>query len=431
MPTLYFSSCSHDSEPLVQRIVDECESFMEAKCFLETGGNSFTPDKIRDRLTSCDALIVVIGEDTISSEHSTLPCNENILSERIRFEIVSAINLNLLIIPILLDRAILPEKQNIPGALKRLLEYKTYQLRRDDWFEDTHQLIEDIEEELEFKKEVENKISQPFQFNFKGHSETTSEPSHTHKLGFDSPGPSGFDRVIDSENLILADARRKGDRTREKNALSALSLTYARLGQTQKAIHYFQKQLKIVREIGNEEEKCDLLASLGDAFAISGNIDHAKTYYQEQLFLAQSRGYRAFVGSANSGLGFVYVKQDKILLGIECYLKALAIYKELENHEKELELLVGIGLNYRKLGKLNRTIEFFEPALKVSRYLENRKEEAQILVDLCDVWYHLGNFERVNSYLTRADGFLKIFEGPWAESLSNRLRLLRESLNSG
>ena len=57
---------------------------------------------------------------------------------------------------------------------------KTYRLRRDDWFEDTHQLIEDIEEELEFKKDVENKISQPFQFNLKGHNETTGEPSTWH-----------------------------------------------------------------------------------------------------------------------------------------------------------------------------------------------------------------------------------------------------------
>jgi len=429
MPTLYISLFSHHSEPLVHRIVDQGQSFMEKKCLLETGGNSFSPEKIRDRLASCDALMVVISEDAVPLIDSPLPDKENILIERIRFEIVTAINLNLIIVPLLLGNTILPQKRNIPGVLKRLSEYQTYRLRRDFCFDDLHQLLEDIEGELEFKKEVEKKLSEPYQFNFIGRSETTENLPEADKLGLDSCGPAGFDRVIDSENLILAEARRKGDRTGEKDALSALGLTYARLGQTQKAIQYFQKQLEIVREFEDEEEICSLLANLGDAFAISGKIDQAKKYYQEQLSLAQSRGYRALVGSAYNGLGFVCIKQGKVARGIDRYLKAFAIYKELENHDKELELLVGIGLNYQKLGELNQTIEFFECALKVSRYLENRREEARILVDLGEACYHLGNLDDVDFYLTKAEDFLCNLEGPWVDSLVNRLKLLGKARN--
>jgi tetratricopeptide (TPR) repeat protein len=429
MPSLYFSLCSNDSKSLAHRIVDQCESFMEEKCFLETGDGPFAQEKIRDHLGSCDALIVIINEDAIPLMDSPLQDKENLLMERIRYEIVTAINLNLMIVPLLLDDAVLPEKWNSLGALKWLSENKLYRLPRDFCFEDLHHLLEDIEGEMDFKKEVEIKLSEPFQFNFIGRSETTGNLSEVHESKLESYGPAGFDRVIDSENLILADAQRKGDRAGEKNALSALGLTYARLGQTQKAIQYFEKQLEIVRELADEEEECGLLANLGDAFAISGNIEQAKVYYQEQLLLAESRGYRVFVGSAYNGLGFVYVKQNKISQGIECYVKSLAIYKEFENHDKELELLVGIGLNFRKLGELNRTLEFFELALKVSRYLENRREEARILVDLGDVCYHLGSHERAELYLTRANDFLTTMKGPWVELLWKRLKMIRESLN--
>ena len=140
----------------------------------------------------------------------------------------------------------------------------------------------------------------------------------------------------------MEEARRMGDRPGEKNALSALALAFTQLGQTQRAIQYFQEQLAIVRETEDIEEECGLLASLGDAFAISGDIEAAKKYYHEQLLLADSRGYRVSIGSAYNGLGYVYVKQDKIARAIEFYLKALTIYREYENHEKELELLVGI-----------------------------------------------------------------------------------------
>ncbi len=109
-------------------------------------------------------------------------------------------------------------------------------------------------------------------------------------------------------------------------------------------------------------------------------------------------------------------------------LKALLIYQELGNHNKELELLVGIGLNYQKLGQLNQTIEFFERALNATRYLENRREEAQILVDLGEVYFQLGNLHHADSYLTKAEDFLLNLEKPWVESLVKRLKILRESL---
>jgi len=100
-----------------------------------------------------------------------------------------------------------------------------------------------------------------------------------------------------------------------------------------------------------------------------------------------------------------------------------------ENDDKELELLVGIGLNYQKLGKLNQTIDYFERALKVSRYLENRREEARILVDLGEACYQLGNLDPADFYLTKAEGFLFNLEKPWVQSLVNRLKLLRDSLD--
>lgn len=429
MSILYFSLCSPGVEAFVQNIVNECEAYLEVKCIIETGDKSFASYKIQNRLANCDALIVVMGEDKISLKEFSLTDRENILCERIRVEIVSAINLNLMIIPLFLDSLVPPERSIVNGALKQLLEHRAYRLRSGFWFEDLHQLLEDIEEELEFKKEVEKKLSQPFQFNFQDSGEYTVASSKTPQLSLGSCEPSRLDRVIDSENLILADARRQGNRTGEKKALSALGMVYARLGQTQKAIQYFQEQLEIVRELGSIEEKCDLLANLGDAFAISGNIDQARTYYQEQLFLAKSNDFHSFVGSAYNGLGFVCVKQGHISEGVECYLKALAIYRELENHEKELELLVGIGLNFQKLGELKQTIEYFENALKVSRYLENRKEEAQILVDCGEIYFQLENNERVDFYLTKALDFLKYMDGPLADSLSKRLKNLQESLN--
>jgi tetratricopeptide (TPR) repeat protein len=113
-------------------------------------------------------------------------------------------------------------------------------------------------------------------------------------------------------------ARANADRESENNALSTLALTYSRLGQTRKAIQYFEEQLNISQELENFEEVCGLLANLGDAYAVSGNIDRAKNYYEEQRMLAESKGLHAYVGTSYNGIGFVFVKQGKIKQAIDC-----------------------------------------------------------------------------------------------------------------
>lgn len=172
-----------------------------------------------------------------------------------------------------------------------------------------------------------------------------------------------------------------------------------------------------------------MLASLGNAFAISGNIEVAKKHYEEQLLRADAKGFRAFVGSVYNGLGYIFVKQDKISRAIECYLKALAIYREFENHGKELELLVGIGLNYQKTGALEQAVECFEQALQAAKYIENRKEEAHILADLTETYYRLENPERAHTHLGRAEEILSHRKETWATALSDRIVALRDLLS--
>ena len=428
MPAFYFSWVSSESEPLAKRLASACESFLEGKCVLGAGCGEWVPDTIKKNLTGCDALFVVIGGESLSSGKPELLINDPELNERLRFEIVTAMNLDLLIVALLIDDVALPEKQNAPGAWKRLLECKSYRLRKTTWSEDLHALLEGIEEELNFKKEVQEKLSQSIYQNYADLTDAEGRPLQPPKLGLEFSGALELRRVIESEQFNLEESRRLGDRGREKNALSALALAFTQLGQTQRAIQFFREQLAIVREAEDVEEECGLLASLGDALAVSGEIEAAKKSYEEQLIRADSNGFRAFVGSAYNGLGYVYVKQDKISRAIECYLKALAIYREFDDHEKELELLVGIGLNYQKSGELEQTAEFLEQALQTSKYLENRREEAHVLLDLAEVYGQLENLERARTHLNRAEELLSGLKESWVNALKDRSAVLRESM---
>ena len=423
MSSIYFSSNSLDAETFSLRIATQCESFLEAVCIVPDFSEAVPQKNSLNSIENCDVLIVVIHNDSFTdvSEYNLID------NERIRFDIISAMNMDTLIIPVLIDDAKLPEKGNVPGALKKLLDCNSYRLRSAYWSEDMECLLEHLEEELGFIKEVKQKLSETVEVNYQRLADFGGHKDRQDKVDLESSDAMQVRKVIEAETIFLQKARGIGDIKAEKNALSTLGLAYTRLGQTQKAIHYFEEQLKIIKNLGNFEETCGLLANLGDAHAISGNLNKAKVLYEEQRILAESKDLPSYLGSSYNGLGYVFVKQDKIEQAIFYYLKALEYYRKLEDHNKQLELLVGIGLNYRKLGQWNKTLEFCNLALDAAKYLENRKEEVQLRVDLAEAYCKLGKTDLAKAQLNQAEEILKSNKKPWATSLSGRVEQLGTS----
>ncbi len=424
MSLIYLSSSSPIAESFSMRIASQCESFLGSGCVLSNCSKNFSKQKIRSEIEGCDVLIVVVCTDS-SLQRADISEYNLIGNERVRLEIVSAMNQDILIIPVLIDDAKLPEKGNVPGSLKKLLDCRSYHLRTVFWVEDLEGLLEHLEEELSFIKEVKEKLTESVEVNYQRLAEIDGRSLQKDKVDLDSSDFMKVRKMIEAETVFLQKARGIGDREAEKNALSALAIAYSRLGQTQKAIQYFQEQLNISQEFENFEEVCGLLANLGDAYSVSGNIDRAKNYYEEQRVLAESKGLHAFVGPSYNGIGFVLVKQGKIELAIGCYFKALENYREFEDYDKQLELLVGIGLNYQKLEQWEKAIECLEQALEIAKYIENRKEETQIRVDLAESFFKLGKRDLATAQINKAEEDLKITQAAWSASLMRRIEILK------
>lgn len=427
MPTFYLSLSNQGSKAVAENIIRECRLSLEIECLGIDNLETFSRSAINSHISSCDALIILIASAESSLKASPSPINEFINNERLRYEITAALNQDIIIVPLLLDGAVLPDKGSLPGALKKLWDYKSYTLRSAFLQEDLEDPLDDIEEELNFKREVEEKMSRSVEESFERLASYDGKPNKPASL----ESSSAFDlrRVVECETIFLKKARGIGDRKAEQNALSALSLAYTRLGQTQKAIEYFILQLEIVREFGDSEEQCGLLANLGDAYAITGEFEHARKYFEEQKSLAIENGLTAFIGSSFNGLGFIYVKENKIEKAIDYYLKALLSYREQEDHDKELELLVGIGLNHKKLEQWEEAASYFVQALSTAKYVENRKEESYILLDLAETYFQAGDKQKIKPALEQAEESLNARDTSWTPPLKKRLHNLKKSLN--
>jgi tetratricopeptide (TPR) repeat protein len=421
--SIYFSSSSPLAEKFSRKIAHHSESYLETESKFSNYNQNLSKEIIRIQIAYCDILIVVVCAEPSPQYISDYNFIDN---EQVRFEIISAMNQDILIVPVLIDNSKLPEKNNLPGSFNKLLDCRSHHLRTVFWSEDMENLLEHLEEELNFIKEVKEKLTESVEVNYQRLSKIDGRNPKKDKTDLESFDFLKLRKIIEVETIFLQKARANADRESEKNALSTLALTYSRLGQTRKAIQYFEEQLNISRELENFEEVCGLLANLGDAYAVSGNIDRAKHYYEEQRILAESKGLHTYVGTSYNGIGFVFVKQGKIKQAIDFYFKALECYRELENDDKQLELLVGIGLNYRKIEQWEKAIECFEQAFKIAKYNENRKEETQIRVDLAEVFTKVDKRDLAISQIEEAEKDIRYLNTNWSQSLMRRIESLRD-----
>ena len=69
-------------------------------------------------------------------------------------------NQDILIIPIFIDDAKLPENDNVPGALKKFLYCSFHHLQTVFWSKNMEYLLEYLEKELSFIKDVKRKLTE-------------------------------------------------------------------------------------------------------------------------------------------------------------------------------------------------------------------------------------------------------------------------------
>ena len=103
-------------------------------------------DSIESNLKISSVLIAVIGPDWLRAQDEHFRRRLDIPSDWVRREIEFAITNNLLIIPLLVSEAKLPDNEGLPDSLLPLTSYQSFALRSQNLTEDTNSLLKILEQ---------------------------------------------------------------------------------------------------------------------------------------------------------------------------------------------------------------------------------------------------------------------------------------------
>lgn len=140
---VFISYRRDDSESVVHRLHERlCWEFDEDDVFLDTKGGLRGGDewfhKIRERLYQADALLAVIGRHWLSDANAArLGDPEDVL----RQEVEIALGRGILVIPVLVDRATMPEAGDLPESMARLAGKQWVELSNQKFDRDVEDLL--------------------------------------------------------------------------------------------------------------------------------------------------------------------------------------------------------------------------------------------------------------------------------------------------
>jgi len=200
-------------------------------------------------------------------------------------------------------------------------------------------------------------------------------------------------RAINFYQKHLALATELNDRPGQAAALGNLGNSYADLGDPHTAIKYYEQHLVLARELGDRRGEATALGNLGVTFADIGETQMAIRYYEQHLSLARELGDRRREGIALGNLGLAYLDLEDSQRAIKFHQQRLDIARELGDRRGEGNALGNLGLAYATLGDISVAIDFYQQRLAIARELGDRRGEGVVLGNLGTAYRKLGQVQ--------------------------------------
>ena len=168
-------------------------------------------------------------------------------------------------------------------------------------------------------------------------------------------------------------------------------------GNFDEARRYYEKGLRISKEIGNEIEQAVSYNNLGVLnHNCLGKLDDALVFYEKALEIRKRLRYRRAEGFSYNNIGGVFEARGEYEKALEYYEKSLAVSKEIKDRRLEGINLYFIGKVYAILGQYKKAIEHQERALEIKSAIGEKK--AGVLTDLGCLYMALGDYQRAIAY---------------------------------
>lgn len=155
-----------------------------------------------------------------------------------------------------------------------------------------------------------------------------------------------------------------------------MGLIYRSMGNGSKALEYFQKDLAIQEERGDQEGIANAYNNIGNVYDDESNTARALEYYQKALVLQEAQNHELGMATSYNNIGNVYLNQDDYDKALEFYNKALLLHQKLNDQRGRAIAFTNIGLVYQMLNQPRQSVGYIRKSIDILEQIGENPELA-------------------------------------------------------
>jgi len=171
------------------------------------------------------------------------------------------------------------------------------------------------------------------------------------------------------------------------------------------AMQQYELALKVLSEKVDEKDKIQkqkvyaaIFGNIGIVYKEQGNYVKALDYYFKALKIFEEIGDKQRQAANLGNIGLVYCKQGDYAKALDYYFKTLKIYEEVGNKQGQANNLGNIGGVYLDQGNYTQALEYYFKALKINEEIGNKHGQSVNLENIGIVYKNQGNYAKALKY---------------------------------
>jgi tetratricopeptide (TPR) repeat protein len=241
------------------------------------------------------------------------------------------------------------------------------------------------------------------QYNFaneKGLKKQMSRALNTQGVSFVIRG--NYNKAINYFNQNLKLSKEINDKLGIAKVLNNFGAVYFRQGNYSKSINYYTKSLKLNQELKNRLGTANVLNNIGNIYIDQGDYNKAIDYYSQSLKIKEEIGDKSGIAGCLNNLGNSSIDRQNYEDALNYYLRSLEIMEDIGSKQGIAKVLNNIGNIYIKQLNYNKSLDYYTQSYNISKEINDQPGVASSLNRIGALYNKSENYTKAIDYSSKA-----------------------------
>jgi serine/threonine protein kinase/tetratricopeptide (TPR) repeat protein len=215
-------------------------------------------------------------------------------------------------------------------------------------------------------------------------------------LGRLQENSGAFPKALESfSRVLLLDPKRE-------EGLLAMGRVEIESGDAQKGLEYLNRAQSMAIEVGNEEQKANILQAIGVAYSVMNKMDDALSNYQESLKIKRRLGLKKGTADSLESIAQAEDLTGKKDAALKDYKEALQIRREIGDKAGTGDVLNDMAQFYDDHSQYDLALKLFKESLQIQIDVGNETNQALTLNNIGNTYLFKADYDNARSYFSQA-----------------------------